>query len=113
MTKNRSDPRINRRAGGNHARPRDKRRQDLNVTVAQMIYQARKRAQLTQQQLAALVGTKQPVIARLEDRTYTGHSLTMLQRIAHALKLTLTVHMRPANSRSPRRGAKVSRPTRR
>jgi len=35
--------------------------------VARLIYQARTEAGLTQQQLAELVGTKQPDIARLED----------------------------------------------
>jgi transcriptional regulator with XRE-family HTH domain len=57
----------------------------VNAQVAAMIYQARLKAGLTQQALADLVGTKQPVIARLEDAEYGGHSLTMLHRIAKAL----------------------------
>ena len=57
----------------------------INVKVAQMIYDARTRAGLSQTELADLIGTKQPVIARLEDADYEGHSLTMLQRIAKAL----------------------------
>ena len=57
----------------------------LNARVARMIYEARRRAGLTQVQLAGLIGTKQPVIARLEDADYAGHSLSMLQRIAGAL----------------------------
>jgi len=57
----------------------------LNARVAQLIYKARKEAGLSQRALANLVGTKQPVIARLEDAEYEGHSLTMLQRIAEAL----------------------------
>ena len=57
----------------------------LNARVARMIYEARRRAGLTQVQLAGLIGTKQPVIARLEDADYAGHSLSMLQRIAEAL----------------------------
>ena len=47
--------------------------------------EARKMAGLTQTELAKLIGSKQPVIARLEDADYEGHSLTMLQRIAIAL----------------------------
>ena len=42
----------------------------LNARVAHMIYETRIRAGLTQAQLADLIGTKQPVIARLEDADY-------------------------------------------
>ncbi len=63
----------------------------LNVRVARMIYEARTRAGLTQAQLAKLIATKQPVIARLEDADYEGHSLSMLQRIAAALGQRLDV----------------------
>ncbi|WP_424102022.1 helix-turn-helix domain-containing protein [Moorena producens] len=42
----------------------------LNAEVAQLIYEARTKAGLTQKQLAELVGTKQPVIARLEDADF-------------------------------------------
>ncbi len=50
--------------------------ESLNVTVAQMIYDARTSAGLTQQELAQLAGTNHPVIARLEDADYEGHSLS-------------------------------------
>ncbi len=56
----------------------------INAAVAQLIYDAREKAELTQKQLAELIGIKQPVITRLEDADYEGHSLTMLQRIATA-----------------------------
>jgi predicted transcriptional regulator len=59
--------------------------EELNAKVARMIYEARTKAGLTQQQLAKRAGTTQPVIARLEDADYRGHSLMMLQRIATAL----------------------------
>jgi len=71
----------------------------LNIRVAQMIYDARQKAGLTQKQLAELVGTRQQVIARLEDADYEGHSLTMLQRIAAALGRQLEVAMTPARRR--------------
>jgi ribosome-binding protein aMBF1 (putative translation factor) len=67
----------------------------LNAQVARMIYEARTQAGLTQQELADLVGTKQPVIARLEDADYDGHSLSMLQRIASALHKRLEIHLVP------------------
>ncbi|HEU4641929.1 MAG TPA: helix-turn-helix domain-containing protein [Gemmatimonadaceae bacterium] len=53
--------------------------------VAHAIHDLRKRHGLTQQQLAARVGTTQSVIARLEDAGYEGHSLRMLERIAAAV----------------------------
>jgi DNA-binding XRE family transcriptional regulator len=58
---------------------------EANDTVARKIYTLRKRAGLTQQQLAKLVGTTTSVISRLEDADYQGHSLAMLRRIANAL----------------------------
>jgi ribosome-binding protein aMBF1 (putative translation factor) len=63
----------------------------LNARVARMIFDARTRAGLTQTQLAELIDTQQPVIARLEDADYEGHSLSMLQRIAEALGQRLEV----------------------
>jgi hypothetical protein len=41
--------------------------------------------ELTQRQLARLVGTTASVICRLEDADYEGHYLAMLHRIAAAL----------------------------
>ena len=67
----------------------------LNAEVARLIYDARMAAGLTQTQLAALIGTKQPVIARLEDADYEGHSLSMLQRIATALNQRIEIHFIP------------------
>ena len=72
----------------------------INARVAHMIYEVRTRAGLTQQQLAALVGTKQSVIARLEDADYDGHSLTMLQRIAMALHQRLEIHLVAAQEKA-------------
>jgi ribosome-binding protein aMBF1 (putative translation factor) len=70
--------------------------ESLNARVARMIYEARTCTGLTQAQLAELIDTKQPVIARLEDADYEGHSLTMLQRIAEALGQRLEVSFVPA-----------------
>ncbi|AFZ61415.1 helix-turn-helix transcriptional regulator [Anabaena cylindrica FACHB-243] len=67
----------------------------INAEVAQLIYEARTKAGLTQKQLAELVGTKQPVIARLEDADYEGHSLSILQKIAQALNHRLVIHLTP------------------
>jgi ribosome-binding protein aMBF1 (putative translation factor) len=67
----------------------------VNLEVAQMIYDARTKAGLSQSELAELIGSKQPVIARLEDADYEGHSLTMLQRIAAALEQRLELRFVP------------------
>jgi len=68
----------------------------INAVVAQLIYDARSKAGITQEALAKLVGTKQPVIARLEDADYEGHSLSMLQRIAAALNQRIEIRFKPA-----------------
>ena len=65
----------------------------INAHVAQLIYEARIKAGLTQQQLADLIGTKQSAIARLEDADYEGHSLSMLQKIARALNQKLEIFL--------------------
>jgi DNA-binding XRE family transcriptional regulator len=65
----------------------------LNAEIARLLYDMRTEAELTQEQLAELVGTTQSVISRLEDSDYDGHSLTMLNRIAEALHKKLSVVM--------------------
>ena len=64
----------------------------VNAEVARLIYRARKSAGLTQTELAELIGSRQPVIARLEDADYEGHSLTMLQRIANSLNQRIEIN---------------------
>lgn len=65
----------------------------VNAEVARTIYDLRKEAGLTQKELAKLIGTTQSVISRLEDADYEGHSLSMLSRIAHALKRRLIIQI--------------------
>jgi DNA-binding XRE family transcriptional regulator len=76
---------------------------EANDTVARKIYDLRKRAGLTQQQLASLAGTTTSVISRLEDADYQGHSLAMLRRIAGAVNKR--VELRFVNAR---KGMKVA-----
>lgn len=52
------------------------------IDLALLVREMREDAGLTQAELASKAGTTQSVIARLEDAEYTGHSLTMLERIA-------------------------------
>lgn len=79
--------------GDDQARKESLQIERINADVAQKIYDLRKEAGLTQKELAKLVGTTQSVICRLEDADYGGHSLTMLSRIAYALKKRLTIQI--------------------
>jgi ribosome-binding protein aMBF1 (putative translation factor) len=62
------------------------------IDLAVLVREMREDAGLTQTELARRVGTTQSVIARLEDAEYTGHSLTMLERIAVACGVALKLH---------------------
>lgn len=66
-----------------------------NADIAQMIYNARIQAGLSQQALAELIGSNQQTISQLEDADYEGHSLGMLRRIADALHQELVVQFVP------------------
>ena len=67
--------------------------------IASQIYSLRRRAGLSQRQLAAKVGTTASVICRLEDSDYEGHSLSMLKRIAAALGRNLKIVFVPTGRR--------------
>lgn len=62
------------------------------IDLALLVREMREDAGLTQTELAKKVGTTQSVIARLEDAEYTGHSLTMLERIAAVCGIALKLH---------------------
>ena len=63
----------------------------VNAHIATQIYQWRTEAGLTQTALGKKAGLAQPVVARLEDATYQGHSLTPLKKIADAVGCNLRV----------------------
>jgi DNA-binding XRE family transcriptional regulator len=67
--------------------------------IAQMIYDARTAAGLTQHELADRIGSQQPVISQLENADYEGHSLTMLERIAEALGMNVELRLVPQGRR--------------
>src|SRR3954468_20877853 len=67
----------------------------LNAHVAQLIFDARTAAKVTQLELAKQIGTTQSVIARFEDADYEGHSLSMLNRIAAALERRIELRFVP------------------
>lgn len=67
-----------------------------NADIAQMVFDARLAAGLSQQALAERIGSNQQSISQLEDADYEGHSLAMLRRIADALQQDLVVQFVPA-----------------
>jgi ribosome-binding protein aMBF1 (putative translation factor) len=78
------------------------------AAIARQIYDLRTARGLTQRQLAERIGTQQPVIARLEDADYRGHSLKMLYRVAAALgcRVSLGLVPRPRAERAGGRHTK-------
>ena len=58
--------------------------------LADSLIKARKKQKLTQGELAQKIGTKQPVISRLETAS-SKPSLSLLKRIAEVLDTSLTV----------------------
>jgi ribosome-binding protein aMBF1 (putative translation factor) len=78
-------------------------KETINLQIARMIYDARTAAGLSQKSLAELIQTKQPVIARLEDADYGGHSLSMLQRIAEALNQRVEIRFTPLRKEKSRK----------
>ena len=86
--------------GDNLERQESLEAERVHAQVARTIYELRKQAGLTQKELAKLIGTTQSVISRLEDADYEGHSLSMLSRIATALKQRLVFSVVPAEQGS-------------
>jgi transcriptional regulator with XRE-family HTH domain len=82
--------------------------QVLQLQIGRLIHEARTASGLTQAQLAQRVGTRQSVIARMEDADYEGHSLKMLRRIAISLGRSLHVEF---NLQGKARSRKAVTPT--
>lgn len=88
---------LKRKTGIDADHDADMQKISQDFRVAQMIYDARTEAGLTQKQLAKAVGTTQSVISQLESAEYEGHSLSMLQRIAEALHHRVEIRLVPAS----------------
>lgn len=66
--------------------------------LAREMLQARKRAGLTQEDVAELMGTKAPAVARLEAVKVQGKSspsVSTLRKYAQAVGCRLEIHFRP------------------
>ena len=57
--------------------------ESINAEIAQLIYDSRTKAGLTQQQLADLIHVEKSVIEDIEDADYQDNPLIMLQKINH------------------------------
>jgi ribosome-binding protein aMBF1 (putative translation factor) len=68
----------------------------LKAQIARMISEARTAAGLTQRALAARVGTRPLVIARLEEADVNRDALFLLHRIAAALGHALDMRLVPS-----------------
>ena len=66
--------------------------------IAQMVYDARQTAGMTQKELAEAIGTTESIIAELEEANYEGDSLSILRRIADALHMKVRVELVPTDS---------------
>jgi DNA-binding XRE family transcriptional regulator len=87
---------YNRYIAGDRKREEEYDEEVIDAEIARKIYQLRTKAGLTQQELAARVGTSKSAISRLEDADYQGHSLSMLKRIAEALDKRVEIRFLPA-----------------
>lgn len=75
-------------------------RADRAWDIAGQVYDLRKKAGLTQKELAELVGTKQSNIARLESADYTSYTWKTLEKITKVLKARLEIRIVPLDSKS-------------
>lgn len=63
--------------------------------IAIQITAARKRAGLSQKELAEKLKTSQQQVSRLESPSYEGHSLRMLRRVAEAVGAEISFRFNP------------------
>lgn len=72
--------------------------------IAEEVYALRERHGLTQAALAALIDSSQSAVARLENATYHGHSISVLRRIAAAVGEQVVVRFMATTDTGTRRG---------
>jgi ribosome-binding protein aMBF1 (putative translation factor) len=65
--------------------------EDVFLETAYRLVMLRRKAGLTQAQLAKKMKTSQQVVARLESLNYKGHSLASLQKVAQALQKKIKI----------------------
>ena len=65
------------------------------IVARESVAALRKKAGLSQKDLARKLKTSQQQISRLESPAYEGHSLSMLRRVAKALQADVKVTLEP------------------
>lgn len=81
--------------------------------IAEEVYALRERHGLTQAALATLIDSSQSAVARLENATYHGHSISVLRRIAAAVGEQVVVRfMATTDTTTRRRVTSKKRPAR-
>jgi transcriptional regulator with XRE-family HTH domain len=78
--------------------------------VALQITALRRRAGLSQKDLAKLIKTSQQQISRLESTGYEGHSLSTLRRVAEALQARVRIVFEPVEEESVMHTAEANSP---
>jgi len=68
---------------------------DKEFAILEGVIKARKKAGLTQEELAKKIGTKQPALSRLEKGGFEKANIETLRRIANALNHDLVVRFEP------------------
>ena len=102
------DQLIGKFVGGDPERQAMLDEEIVNVEAAQLVYNLRKKAGLSQRELAKKVGTTASVICRMEQADYES-SLPMLRRIAGALNRRLELRTVLVSPRTRRLRRRVSR----
>lgn len=80
--------------------------------VALQIAALRRKAGLSQQDLARLLKTSQQQISRLESPGYEGHSLSTLRRVADVLNARVRIVFEPAGEKKDLQVAEAAAPFR-
>jgi ribosome-binding protein aMBF1 (putative translation factor) len=70
----------------------------VDIKAAQLIYDMRTAAGLSERELAKRVGTTASTVCRLEASDYEGHTPAMLTRIATALGRRIELHALPKSA---------------
>lgn len=68
--------------------------ESLNISIATQIKVLREQREMSQGELAAKAGMKQPVISRYENVNYSSWSISSLRRLAHVFDVDLEVKFR-------------------
>lgn len=71
---------------------------DTEFELMESMIKARKKAGLTQEELARKIGTKQPALSRLESGAFNKATVGTLKSIAEALNANLVIKLKTKRS---------------